>query len=336
MIVICLLFVLMAWFRMNREKEKERAKAKDAETRDKPAHPVAAVTTLSAAYVVFAAWTFVAWYRFHRPLARYRWGGDGWLGVKTYAGGADKFGHAWATMALARLGTYILTSVGGFRRGRASMVSAGLSEALFTGVEVNDGFMYEFSFSDLTGDSIGMVLALALDNSPRLRELFAYRVQYFPSRMYARKIAGTSPCPHSSCSRWNIAEDYSGQTYLAALHLGGIHAVRNKIGTASRFVDLAAGFQSRHYRPTPDVDIAKPIRQDVFLGLSFNAQGFFDWLLENRPSVAAQRARTITHGLFEVFNLPFASLPLLGTSRSGPVRAVKPPPPASALPPGSP
>ncbi len=326
MLVLCVLFVLMAWWRTDREKQKRAAKpAATSEVQIDRKHPTAAVATLSAAYVVFAAWSFVAWYRYHRPLSKYRWGGDGWLGVKTYAGGADKFGHAWATMALARLGTHILTSVGGFRRGRASLVSAGLSEALFTGVEVNDGFMYEFSFSDLTGDSIGMVLALLLDNSPRLQELFAYRVQYFPSRMYARKIAGTSPCPRTSCSRWNIAEDYSGQTYLAALHLGGIHAVRNYVGNASRFVDVAVGFDSRHYRPTPDLDVAKPIRQEVFMGLALNAQGFFDWLLENRPSVAAQRTRKITHGLFEVFNLPFASLPLLRTGRSGPVRALKAP-----------
>ena len=354
--IVLLAFVLLAWWRFSRRADKPvpattEAAAPPETPADAPAdnpaenpidnalsrevHPRRAVGLLTAAYVTFAAWTFVAWYRAHKPLSKYRFGGDGWMGVKTYAGGADKCGHAWATMALARLGTYILTSLGGFRRLPSSVVSAVMSELCFIGVEVRDGFFYEFSFSDLTGDTVGMVLALLLDNVPGLRDVFAYRVEYFPSRSYARKIAGTSPCPSGSCSRWNIAEDYSGQTYLAAFHLAGIPAVRNKIGKLSRFVDVAVEFQSRHYRPTPDPDIAKPIRQDLFFGLSLNPQGIFDTIFENRPSTAARRAKTITHGLFEVFNLPLSSVKLFGTNRSGPVRALRLPAPAPATPTGS-
>jgi len=283
-------------------------------------HPTAAITALSAAYLVFAAWTFVAWYRKHHPLAKYKWGGDGWLESWTYAGGADKFGHAWATMALARLGTTILHDWGGFAKRNSSLVSAGLSELLFTGVEVKDGFYYEFSFSDLTGDTTGMLLALLFDNSARANELFGFRVEYAPSEMYQRKVAGTSPCPSGGCSRWNVAEDYSGQTYLAALHLAGIKTVRKHLGVASRFVDVAVGFDSRNYKPNPDPDIVEKPHQDVFLGLAFNAQGWCDWLLEGRDSPAAERARYVLHGLFEVFNLPYGSVRLLSTGRekSGP------------------
>jgi hypothetical protein len=349
-VFVIVLFVLLAWWRFGRRGDKpavEPAAAPASESPPAPAppsepsalvretHPRRAVGLMTAAYVTFAVWTFYAWYRAHKPLSKYRFGGDGWMGVKTYAGGADKCGHAWATMALARLGTYILTSLGGFRRLPSSVVSAIMSELCFIGVEVRDGFFYEFSFSDLTGDTVGMVLALLLDNMPKLREVFAYRVEDFPSRAYARKIAGTSPCALGGCSRWNIAEDYSGQTYLAAFHLAGIPAVRNKLGKLSRFVDVAVEFDSRGYKPPPDADIAKPIRQDLFMGLSINAQGIFDTIFENRTSTAARRAKTITHGLFEVFNLPLGSARLFGVDRSGPVRALKPPPPRPALPSGS-
>src|SRR5262249_8783862 len=191
-------------------------------------------------------WTYVAWYKKHKALGQYKWGGDGWLGSNTYAGGADKFGHAWATMSLARLGTVLLDDWGGYDRRTASIISTSLSEALFIGVEVKDGFFYEFSFSDATGDTLGAVAAILLDNFPRLDELFDYRVQYFPSTMYLRKVDGSSPCPSGGCSRWNIAEDYSGETYLLALHLGGIHALRDmKYGTWTRFVDVTLGFDSR-------------------------------------------------------------------------------------------
>ena len=317
--LLCL-FVLLAWWRAGRTSKGRTSEPAEGESKKRP---VAAASTLAGAYVAFIAWMFVAWYHLHKKNRAFKWGGDGWLGRSTYAGGADKAGHAWATMALARLGTVILHGWGGFAKRPASLISAGLSQALFTGVEVKDGFYYEFSFSDLAGDTTGAVMAALLDNFPALDELFDFRVDYWPSQMYKRKLSGESPCPVGGCSRWNIAEDYSGQTYLAAFHLGGIGAVRDKLGPVSRFVDVAAGFGTRNYRPLPDRDIKENPHQDVFLGLAFNAQGFFDWLLENRPSRAAQTTRKITHGFFEMFQMPYGTLRLLQTSREGPMRYEK-------------
>ncbi len=321
---LCLGLVLMAWWRMDRLRKRagKQAATPSPEPEREP-RPVAAASTLAGSYATFTAWMFVAWYHMHKKNRSYKWGGDGWMGPTTYAGGADKLGHAWATMALARLGTVLLTDWGGFPRRKASLVSAALSQALFTGVEVKDGFYYEFSFSDLTGDTLGAITAALLDNFPKLDELFDFRVDYWPSQMYKRKLAGTSPCPVGGCSRWNIAEDYSGQTYLAAFHLGGIGAVRDKVGPLSRFVDVAAGFGTRNYRPLPDRDITEAPHQDLFLGLAFNAQGFFDWLLEGHPAPGARTTRRITHGFFEVFQMPSSTLRLLQTSREGPMRYEK-------------
>jgi hypothetical protein len=60
-----------------------------------------------------------------------------------------------------------------------------------------------------------------------------------------------------------------------------------------------------------------PHRQTLFLGLTLNAQGVFDRLLDRR----APRARKVMHGLFEVFNLPGTTLPVLDRTRRprGPV-----------------
>jgi len=274
-----------------------------------PDHKVAAVATLGGLYAGFTTWTYFAWYRKHKPLSQFKWGGDGWLGDTTYAGGADKFGHAWATMSLARGGTELLNQWGGFDRYSSAAISTGLAELLFLGVEVKDGFYYEFSFSDATGDTLGALIAFATSVWPRLDELIDYRVQYWPSDMYLRKVDGSSPCPSGGCSRWNIAEDYSGETYLLAFHLGGIHALRDmKYGTWSRFIDIAVGFDSRNYKPTPDPQLMLTPRQQVFVGLTLNAQGLFDWLLEGSSSRPARVTRKITHGLFEIFNLPFTTL----------------------------
>src|SRR5512135_293161 len=130
---LCLGLVLMAWWRMDRlrkraEKPKREPDATRAPTTEP--RPIAAVSTLAGSYVVFTAWMFVAWYHMHKKNRAYKWGGDGWLGRSTYAGGADKFGHAWATMVAARLGTVILSGWGGFPHRKASLISTALSQAL--------------------------------------------------------------------------------------------------------------------------------------------------------------------------------------------------------------
>jgi hypothetical protein len=273
-------------------------------------HKLAAALTLGGVYAAFTTWTYFAWYRKHKPLSQFKWGGDGWLGDQTYAGGADKFGHAWATMSLARVGTEMLHQWGGYDKLTATIVGTALSELLFLGVEVKDGFFYEFSFSDATGDTLGALAAVALSLSPRLDELFDYRVQYWPSHEYRRQFDGGNV---------NIAEDYSGETYLLALHLGGIHSLRDASwGGWSRFVDVALGYGTRGYKPDPPGGEPPYLHhQEISFGLSLNVQGLSDWLFEGR----SRAAKKIGHGLFEVFNAGYVPL---DTYRRTPTGAVAP------------
>ena len=195
--------------------------------RDRDAfHPIAAIATVGGLYVGFSTWTYFAWYRHHKSLAEFKWGGDGfevlhpstYFGRYQYAGGSDKLGHAWSTMGLARATTETLVQLGGFDRRRSTLIGAGLADLLFFGVEVKDGFYYEFSYGDFIFDSIGAVLAIAMSLSPRFDEMFDLRVQYFPSAAYRAQL------DHGNV---NIAEDYSGEIYLAAFHLGAIHTLRD-------------------------------------------------------------------------------------------------------------
>jgi hypothetical protein len=269
-------------------------------------HRLAAALTLGGLYAGFTTWTYFAWYRKHKPLAQFKWGGDGWLGLQTYAGGADKFGHAWATMSLARLGTEMLHQWGGFTKLTSTIVATALSEALFLGVEVKDGFFYEFSFSDATGDTLGALAAAAFSLWPRLDELFDYRVEYWPSAAYRRQFDGGNV---------NVAEDYTGETYLLALHLGALHVLEDyNWGGWMRFVDVAVGFGTRGYKPDPPSTMLPDYEhhQNIYFGLSLNAQGVFDALFDGRSRVA----RKLTHGLFEVFNAPFTFVPVLENSRT--------------------
>jgi hypothetical protein len=282
-------------------------------------HEIAASLTLAGLYAGFSAWTYFAWYRKGcrpepKPCDDFLWGRDGAFGADTYAGGADKLGHAWATLALARLGTEVLHQWGGHERRASTIVGTALSEALFLGVEIRDGFSYQFSYWDFAFNTLGAALAFAQSTWPRVDELVDFRVQYFPSAQYR---------PRFKDGDVDVAEDYSGQTYLLALHLGGLPGLRDaRWGWWSRYVDLAVGFETRGYKPEPLVDPEDPAaeiphRQTLFLGVTLNAQGVLDRLLDRR----APRARKVMHGLFEVFNLPYTTLPVLdGTRRpDGPV-----------------
>ena len=285
-----------------------------------PNHKLAASLTLAGFYGGFTTWTYFAWYRKHHPLSQFKWGGDGtwklwdsngWFGAKQYAGGADKLGHIWATYGLARGGTELLSQWGGFDRITSTIVGTSLSELLFFGVEVKDGFYYEFSYGDFTFDTIGAVLAVAMSLSPRLDELFDYRVQYWPSQAYVDQFEG---------GNINIAEDYTGQTYMLAFHLGGIHSLRDSTyGTWSRFVDLAVGFGTNGYKPEPALGSPKYVEsQHGYIGISLNAQGLCDWLFEKRSRPAAK----FFHGLWEMFNAPSGYLPFVNHENrpTGPVR----------------
>jgi len=284
-----------------------------------PARPrdakVASALTLAGLYAGFIGWTYLAWYRV--PTHPFKAGGDGnwklwseegWFGKQRYAGGADKMGHAWATMGLARGGTELLNKWGGYSRLGSAIVGTALSELLFLGVEIKDGFAYRFSYGDFAFNTLGAGLAFAQSISPRIDELVDFRVQYGPSTRYREKFRDDGDL--------DVAEDYSGQTYLLAFHLGGIHALRDsRWGGWSRFVDVSFGFESRGYKPDPPYkpDPMDPLKQDfpksqsTFIGLSFNAQGLFDYLLRGRN----ETARKILHGTFEVWSLPYTTLPVL-------------------------
>ena len=279
----------------------------------KPRHnKVAAVLTLGGLYAGFTTWTYFAWYankqrNKDKPGGdSFVWGGDRLFEVNTYAGGADKLGHGWATLGFARGGTELLHQWGGYSKLTASIIGCTLAELLYFGVEIKDGAYYEFSFGDFGFNTAGAVLAFAMSNWPKLDELIDFRVQYWPSKAYRDQLTNDGDV--------NIAEDYTGQTYLLAFHLGGIHTLRDsKYGGWSRFVDVAVGFETRGYKPDQLEGMDDFLHtQKLFLGVTLNAQGVFDYVFDKR----SKPARKLLHGTFEMFNLPYTTLPLVDGDRS--------------------
>jgi hypothetical protein len=292
-------------------------------------HKLAASLTLAGLYAGFMGWTYLAWYRKDCPRSdnscpKFKWAdpkkeGDwriwtegGWFGKNGYAGGADKLGHAWATLSLARVGTEMLHQWGGYDRLTSAIVGSALSEALFFGVELRDGTSYSFSQGDFVFNTLGAGLAFAQSVWPSVDEAVDFRVEYVPSGAYRERFRKNSDL--------DVAEDYSGQTYHLAFHLGAIDRLsRWRYGKWSRFVDVTLGFETNGYKPDPLVppdpvaceelgmscDFDK--ERNVFIGVSLNAQAVFDYLLRGR----SEPARRLAHGALEVFSIPGTTLRML-------------------------
>src|SRR5262249_28525038 len=106
----------------------------------------ASAISVVGVYGAFATYAYVAW--FHGAAQRpfffeTRWAQENPFALRTYAGGADKWGHGWASYALTR-GTTELLVAGGWPRLQSSLVAAGLASAAFTVQEIKDGSIWGF------------------------------------------------------------------------------------------------------------------------------------------------------------------------------------------------
>jgi hypothetical protein len=270
---------------------------------------------VAGVYGSATAYMYFAWYRGQPGLPSFRFGGDGTFGGETYAGGADKLGHAWSGLAMSRVTSELLTW-GGWKRWQAAVIGSGMTLALLTAFEVKDGFQTEFSPGDAVFNTLGAGLNVAMLTVPRLDELIDFRVEYFPSSEYRDLVRGRRPPVDPDAPRQvslNFVEDYSGQRYLLALHLGALPGLRDL--TWPRLVDAVVGYETDDYKPEP-IDPGGRRTRHLFVGASVNMQGLVDLAATARGRVVAPRARAAGHLVFELLNPPFGSVAVAGVTRS--------------------
>ena len=165
---------------------------------------------------------------------------EGWFGRNTYAGGADKAGHAFFTYAGARLFTRGFEALGN-DPGRALRLGAWTSLGVMTGIEVLDGFSKKFRFSmeDAVANAAGAVFAVLAEKDPRIDALLDFRLLYRRSDD-ARRVGEADP----------IA-DYSGQTFLLAMKADGVPRLREI--PVARYLEFQVGYNTRGYEPNDGV-----------------------------------------------------------------------------------
>jgi hypothetical protein len=167
---------------------------------------------------------------------------EGWFGRNTYAGGADKAGHAFFTYTGARLLTRGFEALGN-DPGRALRLGVWTSLGVMAGVELVDGFSKKFRFSmeDAVANAAGAAFAVLEEKYTRLDALMDFRLFYRRSDD-ARRVGDADPLA-----------DYSGQTFLLAFKADGVPQFREV--PVARYLELQVGYNTRGYEPNDGVKI---------------------------------------------------------------------------------
>jgi hypothetical protein len=259
--------------------------------------------SVAAVYGAFATWAYFAWFRGANEQPFFfetEWAQENPFALRTYAGGADKWGHGWASYALTR-GTTELLIAGGWRRFPSSLVAAALAGAVLTVQEVKDGPVWGFEVGDVAADLSGAALGAVMETVPALDRLLDFRLRYFPSADF-RKLAGARFW--SRGDGIDIAQDYSGMSFQLALHLGALPGATAQPWLLwMSWVDVIAGFETRGYSPAPTPRVHAPY-QRWYLGVGIDMQHVLDALV--RPG----KLRSFGRGFFEVLSLPGTDLRL--------------------------
>jgi hypothetical protein len=173
-----------------------------------------------------------------------------WFGQNTYAGGADKLGHAFFAYTGTRLLTRAFEFIGNEPQ-PALKFGFWTTLGIMTAVEVADGYskQYRFSAQDAVMNLIGAGAGYLLERNADVDRLIDLRLHY----------------KASANSSWDPGGDYSGQTYLLVFKASGIAALRAH--EPLRYLELAIGYGSRGYEnSSPSFEH----RRNVYYGISLN------------------------------------------------------------------
>lgn len=262
----------------------------------------AGLAILGGMYAGVYTWTYFAWYKERATTGRVVFENEGLFGADTYAGGSDKLGHFWVNYYVNRISSKILQAGGWspmFSASAATLTTMGF----FTFIEFKDGYHEGFGFSwgDMAFNLGGNVLAGVMTNWPIVDDMFDFKVEYRPSKLYLRSLRNKGVI--------DGGEDYTGQTFMLTYHLSSLSSLRDHplLGPA-RFLDVTLGYRSIHYLPKPPVGTDR--KQEISFGVAFNVQELIDLAFDRY-----REPRGYGHGAlrfaFEGFNMPYSYVPLV-------------------------
>ena len=213
---------------------------------------------------------------------KFRSENEGWFGQNTYAGGADKLGHAMFAYAGTRVLSRGFEWIGNSPE-QARKLAFWSSVGVMTAVEITDGFsrQYKFSAQDAVMNVIGAGLAYLMERDPQLDALVDFRLHYKKSKD----------------SSFDPASDYSGQTYLLTVKASGIPALRAH--EPLRYFELAFGYGTRGYESADNPDRSR----NLYVGISLNVSEVLRRTVY-RGNTAPSFAQRGTELFFEHIQIP--------------------------------
>ena len=211
---------------------------------------------------------------------------EGWFGQDTYAGGADKAGHAYFTYLSGRLLARAFEWAGNDVE-RARDLGVWTSLGTMTAVELIDAYSrrWRFSREDALMNVAGAGLAYLMERKPELDRLIDFRLQYKPSAD-ARHL-----------NRFDPAGDHSGQTYLFVAKASGVPQLQNH--PVLRYLELAAGYGSRGYEP----DLHGERSRHMYIGISLNLSEVLRQTAY-RGNAEPSRTQRVTETMLEFIQVP--------------------------------
>lgn len=196
---------------------------------------------------------------------------EGWFEKDSKYGGADKFGHFWATYAFSDALTGLYKSWG-YSSDKANTYGALSAWSVQAFMEVADGTSGSqgFAWEDMVANTVGALTSVLMERYPELDRKIDFRVEY----VFENDVNG-------------IFDDYSNQYYSMAVKLDGFDALEN---TFLKYFELHAGYYSRGYDDPDEED----------------SRSFYGGITINFSSLFQQNGWTKTGKTLEYLQLPYS------------------------------
>jgi hypothetical protein len=161
--------------------------------------------------------------------ASFRFNSEGWFGMSTGSGGLDKLGHAYGAYMTSELLYWRLRATHK-DHWVSSWYPALFGTLLYQYIELFDGYSVDhgYAYEDSIMNGLGVTLSFLRHRFPRFRQLFDYRLFYYPS-------GGSSFRPMI---------DYEGQKFFGVLKLAGVPGLEH---TPFRYLELFGGYYTRGF-----------------------------------------------------------------------------------------
>ncbi len=181
----------------------------------------------------------------------FRFNSEGWFGMDTGSGGADKLGHLYSSYLMDEFLTDRLYQKTGNLQD-AARKGAIFSGALMLLVEGFDGVSSDhgFSYEDLIMNTTGIGISYLKNTVPRLRDKLDLRVEYHRSQADAG----------------HFITDYTGYNYSAVLKLGGFKQLKT---TPLKYFELQLGYHAEGFKKE-DKPYFKQKKAELYTGIGLD------------------------------------------------------------------